>query len=500
MNARTANDSLGPEKLARGLAAALASILLGLLAYAFIRRIPYPFGLEWMEGAMVDHVARIANGQRVYVPPTLEFVPFIYPPLYYVVSASVAKVTGVGFLPLRLVSALAALASLGLVYAFVSRETKQRFAALCAAGLMAGTYPLSGFWLDLGRVDSLLLCLLLCAAYVVRFGTGWKATLGAALLVTAAFFTKQVGLTMVLPFAFYLSWVDRRRAVGFVVAVAILVLGTSVVVDSLHQGWFGYYTHRVVGGHEMVWREGPGFVRGEVLMACGLALALSLVFWVWGHPRANPRARLFYGTTLAGVVAVALAGRMHTGGWINALIPAHAGIAVVFGLGLGSCLAESPKRDRRLRVFGLALASLQLATLLYDPSPAVPTEADRLAGRAWLEEVRAVPGPVWTPHHGHLPTLAGKASHAHLMAVLDVMRSSADFGGAKARLSHEVREAIASKRFALILLDNRDFWFLDTLERHYRRDESRWFDDPHAFWPRSGARLRPELGYVPAGP
>ncbi|MFW5738909.1 MAG: hypothetical protein ACOC1F_00940, partial [Myxococcota bacterium] len=147
--------------------------------------------------------------------------------------------------------------------------------------------------------------------------------------------------------------------------------------------------------------------------------------------------------------------------------------------------------------FGSVLAALQLAALLYDPRAAVPTALDRAAGDALVARIRSVPGPVWTTHRGHLPALAGKRPRAHMMAVLDLMRSSADFQGAKAQLGAEVREALSSRRFALILMDNRDFWFLNELDRNYRRDERVWISDPGAMWPRAGARIRPELGFVP---
>ena len=40
----------------------------------------------------------------LYTPPTLAYVSYTYTPFYAWVSAAVAEVTGVGFLPLRLVS------------------------------------------------------------------------------------------------------------------------------------------------------------------------------------------------------------------------------------------------------------------------------------------------------------------------------------------------------------------------------------------------------------
>ncbi len=478
---------------------ALSSVLLLTLAVSVVGRITHPFCLEWMEGAMVDHVARVIEGERIYVPPSLRFVPFVYPPLFYWLSAAMALLTGIGFLPLRVVSVLATLGTIAWVAAFVRREGGGWRASIVAGGLFAGTFPLSGFYFDVGRVDALSVCLVLGSAYVVRFGRGLAAVVGAALLLALAYHTKQSSLVLGLPMLVYLVRVDRRRGLWFGGVVGVLVLGSSIVLDTVHGGWFGYYTHRVVGGHAVAWELVVPFVRGEIAYPFALTLAVGVSWFLSRAPAGREHARLFHGLLFAGLLVMAGLGRVHTGGWVNVLMPMHAGIAILAGLGLHAAGSDGEGADRRAgRLVGWMVVA-QLAVLLWDPRPNIPTEADRVAGRAWLARVRAVPGPVWTTHRGHLTWLAGKDRHAHMMAMHDVMRSSADFGGAKARLTAEVEGAITAERFDVVLMDNRDFWYLPALERHYERDATPWFAGPDVFWPRAGARLRPELGYVRKG-
>src|ERR1043165_8468028 len=96
------------------------------------------------------HPARAAD----LLTPTLDFIPFIYPPFYYCV---VAALPGSGFLPMRLVSFAATLGVLGVIYSWVKRETgSPKFAAL-AASFFCATYASTGAWFDTGRVDSLFL-------------------------------------------------------------------------------------------------------------------------------------------------------------------------------------------------------------------------------------------------------------------------------------------------------------------------------------------------------
>jgi 4-amino-4-deoxy-L-arabinose transferase-like glycosyltransferase len=95
---------------------ALAALAIATFAIVAFLRLGFPFELEWMEGSSIAHLDRVAHGLPLYVKPSIDFTPFIYPPLYFVVASWVAKLTGVGFVPLRLVSILASLGTMALLY------------------------------------------------------------------------------------------------------------------------------------------------------------------------------------------------------------------------------------------------------------------------------------------------------------------------------------------------------------------------------------------------
>ncbi len=149
--------------------------LLGAVIYVVmfiavaLLRIGYPYELDWMEGMGVDHVQRILDGKSLYVPPSIDFVPSIYTPLYYYTAALPAAILGNGPVPLRLVTIAATLGCLALIFSFVRRETGSRYAAMIAAGLFAGTYYLCESRFDVARVDMLFVFFLLCAVWLLRF-------------------------------------------------------------------------------------------------------------------------------------------------------------------------------------------------------------------------------------------------------------------------------------------------------------------------------------------
>ncbi|MGB0641006.1 MAG: hypothetical protein ACPGTU_16830, partial [Myxococcota bacterium] len=197
-------------------------------------RLNYPYDLEWMEGGMLLHAARVAEGLPLYVTPSETFIPFIYPPLYPWV---VGGLSTLGF-PLdyalgRGVSvAGVAVAALVLILA-IRKEGGGALLGLGSAILFLVCYPDSGAFFDLVRNDGLLIGLLSTALFCVR--TGWLRTGG--LLLTAAFLTKHTAAIFGLPALWWL-WhhqgkLAARRFVGWSVVPA---LGATVALTVVSGG------------------------------------------------------------------------------------------------------------------------------------------------------------------------------------------------------------------------------------------------------------------------
>ena len=84
-----------------------ALVQLGWHLRLFAGRAGFPLDLEWMEGGMLVHAQRLAAGQGIYVKPSLEFVPYLYTPLYPALLALLSLVFPLGYLLGRVVSLLA---------------------------------------------------------------------------------------------------------------------------------------------------------------------------------------------------------------------------------------------------------------------------------------------------------------------------------------------------------------------------------------------------------
>jgi hypothetical protein len=151
--------------------AAFAAVYVRGPAVAGVARIAYPFPLERLEGAVLQEVRRIALGMPVYAAPSLTYVPTLYAPLYFYVSAVTSTLTGVSFMPLRLVSFVASIGSAMLVYTVASKHGRGPVAGALAAGLLLGTTQLGTTELNPVGVDAL--CLLFVLAAISAAGHSW---------------------------------------------------------------------------------------------------------------------------------------------------------------------------------------------------------------------------------------------------------------------------------------------------------------------------------------
>ena len=489
---------------ARGISAIRAPLRIGLLAassvyllvYVFLAlwRMRHPFELEWMEGAMVDHVRRIVEGQQIYVRPSIEFVPFIYPPAFYYVSAAVARVAGADFFALRLVSFLSSLGVFGLLYRFVERETRDRFAALCATGLFAATYQIGGAFFDVGRVDSLFLFVLLGALYILRFHDSLAAHAASGALIGLAFLTKQSAVVMAAPALLYA--VHRRPRRGLVAGgvAGALMIGSTLLLDGVHDGWYRFYTLEIPSGYPMLRHRLVDFWRVD-LLPLAIAWVVGLLYIVAPGDRSR---KLFYAAVAAGLVGGSWLSRGNPGGYYNVLIPAYLAACLLFGLGLHTARATLSRLDADAGARGeawLGLAALlQFALLVYNPMHAVPSRSDTAAGHALLRTVAGAEGDVWIPYHGSLTAQAGKPSFAHWMAISDILESRRD--SLRIGMQREIDEALRERRFGLIVQSTRPFGNMPDLTAFYVTRGAA-IEDRDAFWPVVGTERRTETLFMP---
>jgi hypothetical protein len=490
MQARPAAAWSEAERAYRWLLVLSSAVFLGLFVFLALRRLPYPYELEWMEGGMVDEVRHILLGKPVYVQPTIDYIPYVYTPGYFYVCALFTKLLGVGFVPLRLVSLLSTLGCFGVLYLIVRRETGDAVLGFAAAGLAAATFHISGSWFDIARSDSLFLLLFLLAVYWLRFHPTVRGAVVSGVFFAAAFFAKQTALFAAVPLVLWTLAVDWRRGVALALVLGSLVGGISLAWNALSGGWYYYYVFELPRHHPIVKDLWWKFWTVDLLRRFPVPLFVALPLFFL---RSSGGARGFYAGLAVGLIGASWLIRVRTGSFDNILIPAYTALALLAPLGL-QALSVDPRRPSWLSSLAAAALAVQFALLWYPPAKEMPSQADREAGDALMERLGKIGGDIWIPGHAFLATRIGAPPHAQTVAIGDVLTGG---GYLKQQLSNEIQQALHNQQFSAVAMDYTDALYNSELRGRYERAAGELFKDRNAFYPVTGNRTRPKTLYVP---
>jgi hypothetical protein len=447
---------------------AIASGVAGVLALAwlaglFAGRATFALDLEWMEGGVLVHAQRLAAGQGIYVPPSLDFIPFLYTPLYPALLALLSKLLGLGYALGRVVSIVAFAAACGLVVfssvASTPREATRPLGRAGAAGLgfagagvVAAGFVFTGTFYDLVRGDSLALMLQALALVLAYHGRSRRSAALAGVVIALAFFTKQTASLVGMAIGTGLLVCHWRRGLIYGLAASVVLGVGMLLLQSTSDGWFWTYVFDLHQSHafnkDLAWKLAP-----QRLWAFGWPIATALVAATAAACTVGCFQRrdvILLLTAAAGVFA-ALVGFGTQWAFDNAYIP-----AVYFPVLAASTLAArvlcggaaSPRRTVAgvlVTAVGLTLAFRAVKDGVPDASVWVPSRTDRQVADRFLAIVRAQPGDGFIPFHPFYATLAGKRPFVHRMGVWDV---AARFGRPRG-----LDEALRDRTFAFILLD-----------------------------------------------
>lgn len=504
----------------RGFALVAALACLAGFCVVAALRVAYPHELEWIEGFNLDVIAWIAGGNAPYGPPRVEFVPILYTPLYFTVAAALTRVFGDGFLAPRLLSILASLGCFWGLHRLVRRQTGDAAAGLVAAGLYAASWVLTGKWMDLAKVDSLFLLLVLAAFAAGRREAGpgdrpaggargaWRACLLPAALWTAAYFTKQLALPVAAALAVLSLPVRRGRDLRLWLCALLAGLACFGLAEALTGGWFSFFTGATFTKHPLtadIWEFWRLCARRlwPALLVVALHLALLARRRRAGAPATGAREDLH---VLAFALALVLASwSVYLKQWtyLNGLMPACLGLALAAGVALGRLRAWSrPGADgasaatagaaRAALALALLLVPAQFALLLREPGRIVPSAADRAAADAFVERLARLDGDVLVFSHGAYARRAGKGPGLNSVALGDVAGNvrpgDARFGERQRQVAATLEGALAAQAFDWVVLDGPDAsmlpWYLTVEHLALSGDE---------MYPVTGARMRPEF-------
>ena len=457
-------------------------------------RLTAPFDLEWMEGLMLVGARKLWQSGFLYSEPSFEYVPVIYPPMHFILLGIVVPFAPATQYVLGRVLSLIFLAITQVLLYRIFAPRYGRAAGVFMALIPLSYFPVSGFWLDLIRLDNLYIMFLFAtiAVQVSRVGDRAKLVLTAAFYL-AALFSKQSSIVL-LP-AFILYWVYRLR---FAQALAqfVLIAGSFAVlfaywqwnsegrfwkfmweIGASHGYFFGSFELALRAAVDQQWFAMQYLKRLVWLVPAGLVVAVVIgvrrILW-WSRlrgaaktPFIHPLQRidLYLFTFACGMLVMAYLLATHVGSYWNNNLPALYGYSILAYLAARNLVYPAfwwaRKNGYRLRVLAwlplvalvwVSRAHYTTALRAHVPDPHVTPEMlrERQVFAALIREH----GPVFFPAQPPETILGSSARpHYHFISLDDLRTGPYDLNARK----FATPENLAPFRFLLSWNDEPEY-------------------------------------------
>ena len=234
------------------------------------------FSWDDSEPEILNLAWRLANGAAIYRgidEPPYVFAP--YPPLYFAATAALMKLTGLSFIPAKLISFLAAL-FIGWALACLSKEWYgTRKPGLWAACFL---FLIPAFLYNSVRCQASVMALALSVWSLVFFlrNRRLETLLVSPLLAVLAFYTKQTQIALPLAMILYLACKNRRWLFPYIAALGAGGLIPFVWLQYATNGYFYVNTVELAQLAYKAWLIVPIFLHHAGPLIIFLALALFL--------------------------------------------------------------------------------------------------------------------------------------------------------------------------------------------------------------------------------
>jgi len=424
-----------------------ALFIVGFLVLATLR-VSYPYEIKPTEGATISHVIQLMDHGTVYVPPSIEFTPFFYPPASYYWYASIFSLLGVGFSSARFASLLATMiASIAVGYTVYRRSSKNFPLAFIAIGLFLASFGKSGYFLDAVRVDSILTMWLALAVTVLLTGRSDRSAVVASLCFAAALFTKQQAL-LFFPVLLFAAWsTSRKSALLFSFGIILLTVAAITYFQVTSDGWFWRYVWIEPQAKTSMYSWARTFValRYQLFWGSPLVFAAILLFKKKFTKENSVLIVLYLSSLLVGAFGIG-----NIGGDKNVLLPCALCTAITAPL-LFCSIKElgAPFINR----WSPLLLLLNFGALLYNPFDSgvnIPTSHSQKRQEALLDTLRKAKGNIYFLSHAYTLTLAGHKDWAESSSLQDAALVNDSIGK---RIGKEWEDRLRQHFFAIIITD-----------------------------------------------
>lgn len=416
------------------------------LFYIAAYQIPFPYSLEWIEGAMMDHVLRILSGLPIYTAPSINFVPSPYTPLYFYLSAALCHLFGTSIGILRIISALSTFSIIVTLFLWAKKETSSITAGIFASGLFASTYLLTSNWFFLARNDMLAIAFFMWSAYLLRFCTGKRALFYSGILMFFSIMTKQNGLVLAAGLFTAGVFIHRKNILFFALSLFPMLIFSTMLLNELTYGWFWYLTYEMPAHHGTISTRFLSFFTEDIFQKSLPFFLVTIAFVVFAFKALRKNEALFYFFLTGSTFLTSYLGRIKVGGANNVFIPYF----ILGALFTAILLKKALPKNRLLTVLVIMIA-IQSAIAAFNPLRYKPSSKIVKYSEQLLNFVKKSKGDIIVLPSGYTAYLAGKTPSAHTCLINDMLRNKER----KKEFSEMILNSFVERKYQTVIVNEK---------------------------------------------
>lgn len=407
----------------------------------------FPFSFYWYEDDALYQVGRLLEHKKLYVKPSIDYIPYIYPPLYYYSSLAVSLFVGHGLSSLRIVSISATVGTFVTIILFVYKETHSRIFGIIAAGFYAGFYVITKMWFDMARVDNLNIFFIMATMCFVGYYQSKIGYLLAGTCMALACLTKQTSISIFIALAIYVGVSNRRLFLYFMSSFFILYVGSTIALQNYFDGWYLYYVFHLPSLHSFAPIGIVIFFLYDLIVCAGLSI------WVTGKYFFTSKSG-FYRMLFAIGIGYSLLSRANVGADANSSLLMYSTQAVFVGIVLYKAYADLHEKYLTVVIIFIQFVWLMGISVAGTRSlhKSLVSNSDE---RELIAYVAKAKGDVLMTNHRDLQRISGKQTFAHLDTLNELLGSyGSDIAtGYGMDIYEQFRTKVRNQEFSVLLLD-----------------------------------------------
>lgn len=447
-------------------AAAMLSYIL-LLFYTAYFQIRYPFILEWIEGAMMDHVTLLLKGRSIYTTPEAEFVSSPYAPFYFHLGQFFSMIFSPSIAVLRSVSAVFTIVIFLTLFFWVKLETSSNISGILSVFLFALSYQFVSEWFFLARVDMTAIALFALSALILRFSESYLMLVFSGLLIYLSIITKQSGLFLFTGMVFSGIFLHRRRILIFIFSCIIPLVVTVIIYNATTDGWFFYLTWVMPSNHGIIETRYLSFFTSDIFPKLLPFVVSGIIFLIHFKKKKPPQEFLFYLFFAGTLFFSSYLGRIKVGGATNAFIPLIFGGSIFIPV-----IISQAQQSRKLFIVYAVAAMAQISFFMFNPLQYIPDRKMYSVERKLVDFMKKSKGTVWLMNTGYLSTVAGKGVSSHLCLVDDLLTNKIR----QKEFSKMLSDSFKPEKFDMVIVNEKKVSepFKKTLKKDYIKTKQKF--------------------------